>query len=154
MRIGTHNGGASFNLRQNNFEGDGMDYSKIRDTSDDTFPKVTLRDMVAPLFRHRRLVLATFGAVLVCVILFAWLWDARYYAAKMQVLVEQDRSDPSITTAQSAAMTNSKALTADQISSEVALLQGPSMMRAVVAACGLGSDWSPLDVFLPSDPDR
>jgi len=131
-----------------------MDYSKIRNASDDTFPKVTLRDMVAPLFRHRRLVLATFGAVLVCVILFAWLWDARYYAAKMQVLVEQDRSDPSITTAQSAAMTNSKALTADQISSEVALLQGPSMMRAVVAACGLGSDWSPLDVFLPSDPDR
>jgi uncharacterized protein involved in exopolysaccharide biosynthesis len=129
-----------------------MNYSKTKRTNDEEFPQLTLRDMLAPMFRHKRLVMATFCAVSVCAILFAWLWASRYYVARMQVLVEQDRSDPAITTAQSAAMTNNKMLTTDQISSEVALLQGQDMLRTVAATCNLADDWSPLDVLLPSDP--
>ncbi|MGA2098460.1 MAG: Wzz/FepE/Etk N-terminal domain-containing protein [Candidatus Acidiferrum sp.] len=132
-----------------------MDYSKKKASLEDTFPQFTLRDILMPLFRHRRLVLVTFCAVFVCASLVAWIWAAQYYVAKMQIVVEQDRSDPAITTAQSAAMTNTKLLTTDQISSEVALLQGQDMFLSVAAKCGLVSDdWSPLDVFLPSDPAR
>jgi uncharacterized protein involved in exopolysaccharide biosynthesis len=46
--------------------------------------------MLAPLFRHRRVVIGTFGVVLVAAILLTWLWASQYYAAKMQVVVEQD----------------------------------------------------------------
>src|SRR5450432_1925200 len=83
----------------------------------------SLRDMLIPMFRHRRLVIATFSIIFTASILFAWLWASRYYAANMQVVVEQDRSDPAVTAGQSAAVVN-KPLTTDQISSEVALLQG------------------------------
>jgi uncharacterized protein involved in exopolysaccharide biosynthesis len=44
-------------------------------------------------------------------------------------------------------------ITTDQVSSEVALLQGADMMRVIVADCGLvtnKSSWS--DIFLPNDP--
>jgi uncharacterized protein involved in exopolysaccharide biosynthesis len=131
-----------------------MNHSKTKQSLDEAFPEVNLRDILTPLFRHKRLVLATFCALSLCSILFAWLWASRYYVSKMQVLVEQDRSDPSITTAQSAAMPNTKMLTTDQISSEVALLQGQDMLRSVAATCGLAHAWSPLDAFLPSDPER
>jgi uncharacterized protein involved in exopolysaccharide biosynthesis len=125
-----------------------------RQIPDEAFPQLTLRDISAPLFRHRRLIVATFCVLFLCSILVAWLWASRYYVAKMQVVVEQDRSDPSITTAQSAAMTNTKLLTTDQINSEVALLQGDDMLRSVAATCGLGKDWSPSDMLLPTDPSR
>lgn len=110
-----------------------------------------MRDMVAPLFRHRRLVIAVFSGVFLFAILFAWLWAARYYVATMQVVVEQDRTDPAVTAAQSAAILNNKVVTTDQVSSEVALLQGQDMLRSVVAACGLADEWSLTDIFLFGD---
>ena len=54
----------------------------------------TLRDMLAPFFRHRRIVIVTFCAIFVAAILVAWIWAANYYVSTMQVAVEQDRSDP------------------------------------------------------------
>ncbi len=114
--------------------------------------KLTARDIVAPLFRHKRLVLLAFGGVLLGTILFSVLWAARYYEAKMQVLVELDRSDPAITPGQNAAVLNDKVITPDQISSEVALLSGRDILSSVAKTCGLGRDWAPGDVFLPRDP--
>src|SRR5271155_2123911 len=114
---------------------------------------MTLRDMLAPLFRHRRIVIASFCCVFIAATLVAWIWAARYYVAKMQVMVEQDRSDPAVTPGQSAAVV-SKAVTTDQLSSEIALLQGPDILRSVVVTCGLAADPSFSDVLLPSDPQR
>jgi polysaccharide biosynthesis protein PslE len=114
--------------------------------------ELTLRDLLTPLFRHRRLTVLVFSVTFLTAIVVAWGWAARYYVAKMQVLVEQDRSEPAITTGQTASPTT-KALSADQISSEVALLQGQDMLRSVAATCGLVSTKPGLlDVFLPSDP--
>jgi len=127
---------------------------KSKISFDDAIQAITLRDALTPLFRHKKLLIVTFCSVLVATTLFAWLWAAHYYVAKMQVVVEQDRSDPAITTAQSAAVTSNKVLTVDQISSEVALLQGQDMMRTVAATCGLSDGWSPLDIFLPSDASQ
>jgi polysaccharide biosynthesis transport protein len=123
-------------------------------TGEGTPDGMTLRDMLAPLFRHRRIVLVSFCCVFLAATVVAWAWAARYYVAKMQVVVEQDRSEPAITSVASAAVVN-KAVTTDQLSSEIALLQGPDILRAVVATCGLAADdGSFSDVFLPRDPQR
>ena len=118
-------------------------------------PEVMLRDVLAPLFRHRQIMILSFCCVFGAATVVAWAWAARYYKATMQVVVEQDRSDPAITTAQVANVTNNKVITLDQVTSEVALLQGEDMLRTVVSSCGLVQDrWSPMDIFLPSDKQQ
>jgi uncharacterized protein involved in exopolysaccharide biosynthesis len=122
---------------------------------DDAAPELTLRDSLAPLFRQRRVVIITFCTVFLAATVLAWAWANRYYVSTMQIVVEQDRAEPTITSAQIANVNNTKAVSADQVTSEVALLQGEDMLRTIVAQCGLvDSNWSPMDVFLPSDPQR
>ena len=132
-----------------------MTQSNRRDGSGPEMPEMTLRDILAPLFRHRRMVVISFFCVFGAAIVVAWAWAARYYVSNMQVVVEQDRSDPAITSAQVANVTNNKPITLDQVTSEVSLLQGDDMLRKVASTCGLADDkWSPFNVFLPSDPQR
>jgi uncharacterized protein involved in exopolysaccharide biosynthesis len=114
----------------------------------------TARDWVAIGFRHRRLVVMTFCGVMLGVVLFMWIWALRYHEATMQILVEQDRTDPAVSTAQTAAVVSDALVTTDQMNSEMALLQGTDMLRSVVVTCGLDKKWSPSDIFLPSDPTR
>lgn len=116
----------------------------------------TLRDILSPLFRHKRLVIGTFCGVFLFSVLIAWRWASHYYVAHMQVIVEQNRNDPAITTAQSSSVSSSKSVSTDQISSEVALLKGSDMYREIVVTCGLVSDvrWSPSDLFISPTPER
>lgn len=120
---------------------------------EDDSKELTLRDMTAPLFRQRKVVLTTFCTLVVAAILFAFLWAANYYVSTMQVVVEADRSDPAVTTAQNGTVTP-KTVTLDQVTSEMALLQGDDMFRTIARTCNLASSWSPSDIFLPSDPAR
>ncbi len=123
---------------------------------DDPLPVPTMRDVLSPLFRHRRLVIGTFCALFACSILFAWRWASHYYVAKMQVVVEPTRSDPAITSAQNTSVPSSKSISTDQISSEIALLRGQDMFREIVVTCNLVPDvrWSPSDIFLSPDPEH
>jgi uncharacterized protein involved in exopolysaccharide biosynthesis len=100
------------------------------------------------------LVFTTFGFVFLLSVLFVRFWVANYYATTIQIVVEQDRSDPAVTTGQNAAVQTGKEITTDQVSSEIALLQGQDMMRSVVTACALADKghWSLSDLFLPTDP--
>ena len=125
---------------------------KILQLQQEPMPNFTMRDLLAPVFRHRKQVLAAFCAVFVLSLLVAWLWASQYYVSRMQVVVQEARTDPAISAGQSAAITSYKPVTTDQVSSEVALLQGQDMMRQVTDACGLGEKPSVMDVFLPSDP--
>jgi uncharacterized protein involved in exopolysaccharide biosynthesis len=117
-------------------------------------PAISLRELVAPLFRNRRAVVGTFAVVCVLAILVSWLWAADYYVATMQVVVEQTRTDPTVTAGQTGTVVNNRAVTLDQVTSEIALLQGEDMLKSVAASCGLDKSWSPSDIFLPSDPAR
>src|SRR5215469_9253581 len=121
---------------------------------EEQLPDFTLRDILFPIFRHKQLVMTTFGFIFLLSILFTWLIVANYYATKIQIVVEQDRSDPAVTTGQNAAVQTGKESTTDQVTSEIALLQGQDMMRSVVTKCGLAEKghWSPSDLFLPQDP--
>jgi len=115
--------------------------------------EATLRDILMPVFRRRRLVILTFGAVFLGALLVAVFWAANYYEASMQILVQEHRADPSITPSPNSAVGPSGIITPDQISSEVALLQGTDMLRTVADTCGLAKPrWHLLSFLAPSDP--
>jgi uncharacterized protein involved in exopolysaccharide biosynthesis len=127
-----------------------------KNSFDEALPVPTMRDLLLPLFRRRRVVIGTFCAMLALTVLFAWRWASHYYVAKMQVVVEPTRSDPAVTSAQNTIVPSSKSISTDQISSEIALLKGQDMFRSIVVTCGLVNDvsWSPSDIFLSPDPER
>lgn len=114
----------------------------------------TMRDLAMPLFRHKGLVILTFLGVLALSAYVAWDIASRYYVSEMQIVLNQTRTDPAITAAQNAAVMSNKIITPDQISSEVALLKGQDMLRAVAEECGLAEKWSTSELLLPKDPAR
>jgi uncharacterized protein involved in exopolysaccharide biosynthesis len=114
----------------------------------------TLRDWAAVGFRRRRLIATSFCGLLVGTILFSVFWAARYYESEMQIFVAQDRTDPQVSSAPSAAVQSNQAVTPDVMNSEMALLQAPDILRQVVANCGLDKKASLTDFLLPSDPTR
>jgi uncharacterized protein involved in exopolysaccharide biosynthesis len=107
--------------------------------------------MLAPLFRHRRMVIISFGSVFLLATVIAWAWAARYYVADMQVVVEQDRSDPTISAGADSTIAT-KPITIDQVSSEMVLLRGDDMMRAIANSCELADPSRSWSLFGPSDP--
>jgi uncharacterized protein involved in exopolysaccharide biosynthesis len=132
-----------------------MENKEFRNRPEESTRFTTLRDWLAVGFRRRRLILTSFAGLLLGTILFTVVWAARYYESSMQILVIQDRIDPSVTPAASAITQNSnQLLSPDQINSEVALLQGPDTLRQVAHACGLAKKSSVTDFLLPSDPQK
>jgi uncharacterized protein involved in exopolysaccharide biosynthesis len=115
--------------------------------------QLTMRDMLAPLFRKKRVVLATFIALFAVAIFVAWR-GANYYLSTMQVVVERERSESTVTPQQVSMQATSKVITTDDVASEVALLQGQDMLREVVQTCQLAeihaSFW---DRFDSRDPE-
>ena len=97
----------------------------------------TLRDVLAPLFRHRRLMLLSFFGVFLGGILAALL-STNQYQAHMQILVKRERVDPVVTSG-SSPQTIQAALpvTEEEINSEVELLQSGDLLQKVVLATGL-----------------
>ena len=123
-------------------------------SSEDNASNASLRDMLAPLFRRRFITIVTFSSVLILFTLLAWVWAARYYSSSFQVLVEQERTDPPVSTGQSASV-NNRAVTTDQVASEVALLLGNDMLRGVVKTCGLADEPSRFEsIFPPKDLEK
>lgn len=115
--------------------------------------RLTVRDMLAPLFRKKQVVLTTFFAIFAGAILMAWR-GASYYQSSMQVVVERERSEPTVTPQQVSMQATSKVITTDDVASEAALLQGQDMLREVVQTCKLtatqASFW---DRFDSRDPE-
>lgn len=115
--------------------------------------QLTLRDMAGPLFRNWRTVVAVFCVIFAISIVVAWGWANRYYMATMQVVVSRERSDPTVTGQQNGALLNKTEITADEVVSEVALLQGQDMLQEVAGLCKLTRQPSSLlDFWRTSDP--
>ena len=98
---------------------------------------LTLRDMLGPLFCNWRVVLVVFGAFCLAAIVVAFGWAKHYYVATMQIVVAHERSDPTVTSQQNAAADNPTAVTADEVASEVALLQGRDILMEAARSCDL-----------------
>src|SRR5277367_875514 len=99
---------------------------------------LTMRDVVMPVFRQRRLVALTFleiflGAVLCAVLL------PRKYEAEMKILVNRERVDAVVTpdpdNANGPGMV--PAVSEEDLNSEVELIKSRDLLERVVLACGL-----------------
>jgi uncharacterized protein involved in exopolysaccharide biosynthesis len=97
----------------------------------------TLRDVLAPLFRHRRLVILSFFGLFLGGILAALLL-ANQYQAHMQILVKRERVDPVVTSEASPQMLQAAPpVSEEEINSEVELLKSDDLLQKVVLATRL-----------------
>src|SRR5215831_18059630 len=127
-----------------------MERTTVRKTVGYEIPRLTLRDMLRPLFRHGFAVALTFSTIFLASIVVAYGWANHYWVATMQIIVGQERLEPAVTPQPTAAVQETnKAVTVDDVDSEVALLQGRDMLREVTITCqllGNGSSlWDRLD---------
>lgn len=98
----------------------------------------TLRDLLAPLFRHQRLLAVVFIAVLLGSGVAALLFSGQY-ESHMQILVNRERLDPVVSTeATETRLTSAPPpVTEEEINSEVEILQSRDLLEKVVVANGL-----------------
>ena len=93
----------------------------------------TLRDLLAPLFRRKRAFAYTFGGVMLGTVLAAFILNSTHKAT-MEILVNDQRSDPTVT-AQSTQGQGAPAPVGDSIiGSEIELLKSPDLLHGVVIA--------------------
>src|SRR5215472_1849270 len=123
-----------------------MQNTNLRKPAGYDIPRLTVRDMLRPLFRHRLVVTFTFSTVFLISILVAFVWGKHYWVATMQVVVGRERLEPAVTPQPTAAVQEAaNVVTTDDVDSEVALLQGRDMLREVAETCklaGTGSSFS------------
>ena len=101
----------------------------------------TMRDLLAVLFRQRRLALFSFMATFLAVLGYGML--APSYQAHMNVLVRRGRVDPLVTPAPTPSpMFQRDEITDEELNSQVELLRDDEILRTVVQATALaGSPW-------------
>jgi uncharacterized protein involved in exopolysaccharide biosynthesis len=114
-----------------------MSETTFLSTRSDRTPEVSLRDVLSPLFRRRRLFMLSLCGILLGTILAAVLLQSQY-EAQMEILVKRERVDPVVTTEATTQMTQvAPAVTEEEINSEVELLKSRDLLEKVVFANGL-----------------
>jgi succinoglycan biosynthesis transport protein ExoP len=98
-------------------------------------PLPTLREIVAVVFRQRRVVLGTFVGVMVLVLLSGF-WALKY-EAHMKFLVLRQRTDAVVTASANAPAQDSGAITEEDLNSEVELIRSDDLLRKVVLSTNL-----------------
>jgi uncharacterized protein involved in exopolysaccharide biosynthesis len=99
--------------------------------------EITLRDIVAPWFRHKRLLAISFCIVALASIVAA-VMISDTYEAHMQVLVNRERVDPAVTSeATSQIVVRESQVTEEEINSEAELLKSQDVLEKVVLENGL-----------------
>jgi uncharacterized protein involved in exopolysaccharide biosynthesis len=97
----------------------------------------TLRDFLALIFRHRRLVTRVFLGILAGTVLAALL-RAPSYESEMKILVKHERVDPLVSAQPTAPAQPSRGLlTEEELNSEVELMQSLDLLEKVVVSTGL-----------------
>ncbi len=118
-------------------------------------PDISLRDLAAPLFRRKRVLIATFLLGLTAVMLAAILMPPEF-TSRMSILVNRERLDPLVTTESTTQMiTTSTPVSEEEINSEAELLKSRDVLEQVVLANGLQKQhgFSFLDLFRPRQDD-
>jgi uncharacterized protein involved in exopolysaccharide biosynthesis len=98
--------------------------------------RVSLRDVIAPLFRHRRLVLWSFLAIFIGSIVAALLLP-KQYQAEMKILVKRERVDPAVSSNKATVFEAHSEVTEEQVQSEVELVRSRDLLENVAKACGI-----------------
>jgi uncharacterized protein involved in exopolysaccharide biosynthesis len=95
----------------------------------------SLRDLISPLFRQKKILITVFLATLGLVILLGILIPPPY-KSEMSLLVNRERQDPLVST-QATAPAVVQEVSLEEITSEAALLQSQDLLEKVVIATGL-----------------
>jgi len=98
--------------------------------------RVSLRDVIAPLFRHRRLVRWSFLAIFLGSIVAALLLP-KQYQAEMKILVKRERVDPAVSSNKATVFETHSEVTEEQVQSEVELMRSRDLLENVVKVCGI-----------------
>ena len=101
-------------------------------------PSPTLRDLLAVVFRQRRLALFSFVTVFFAIVVYGLI--APPYQSEMKVLVRRGRVDPVVTSTPSQAEFEREGVTEEEMNSEVELLHDDEILRTVVRRAGLISE--------------
>jgi uncharacterized protein involved in exopolysaccharide biosynthesis len=100
-------------------------------------PNISLRDLAAPLFRRKWVLVTTFLSVFAAVGLAGVLVSPQY-TSRMSVLVNRERIDPVVTTgATTQLVTDGNPVSEEEINSESELLKSRDVLEKVVLANGL-----------------
>src|ERR1700733_6275054 len=97
---------------------------------------VTLRHLLAVVFRHYKVMAISFAGLLLGTTLVALLRPSQYQA-QMKILVKRERIDPVVTPQASTTLPVAAAVTEEDLNSEVELLRSRDLLEKVVLACGL-----------------
>ena len=97
---------------------------------------LTLRDIVAPVFRHRHLVVLSFFGILLGAVLGAFLLP-KQYEAQIKILVNRERVDPVVSSDRNVLPSIAPNVSEEELNSEVELLKSRDLLERVVLACGL-----------------
>lgn len=113
---------------------------------------ISPREVIAPLFRRKKLLFTVFLATFAALVLLAFLLPASY-KSQMSILVNRERQDPLVSTENTTQMPQgAQEVTLEEITSEAALLQSQDLLEKVVLATGLAephgfSVWNLLHPF-------
>jgi polysaccharide biosynthesis protein PslE len=109
-----------------------------RPSAREEFVDISLHDVVAPLFRRKRVFITTFLVVFAAAILAALLTPPQF-TSQMSILVNRERLDPLVTTEVTTQMPldGDRAITPEEINSEAELLRSRDVLEKVVLANGL-----------------
>jgi uncharacterized protein involved in exopolysaccharide biosynthesis len=100
------------------------------------------RELAATMCRRPRLMVASFGFVLLTTLLFAW-FSARY-ESHFKVLLRRGRFDPMVSSQPTSAMDFTRPdITEEELNSEVELLRDEDLLKQVVQVAGLVSENTP-----------
>src|SRR5260370_25377492 len=98
-----------------------------------------MRDsIIAPMFRHRRLVVVYFAGIFLGSGLATFLLP-RQYEAEMKILIRRERVDPVVTADKTALVESHPEVSEEQLQSEVELLKSRDLLEQVVRTCRLDS---------------
>jgi uncharacterized protein involved in exopolysaccharide biosynthesis len=114
-----------------------MNGTNTRSSASEDSINFSLRDLLAPLFRRKRVLIATFLVAFTIVILAGILMPPQF-TSHMAVLVNRERLDPLVSTEAMPQMLNvSSPLSEEEINSEAELLKSSDVLEKVVLANGL-----------------
>ena len=96
----------------------------------------TLRDLVAVLFRHNRLMAIAALGILSGAVVLAVLQPS-HYRSQMKILIKRERLDPVVSPQSSTTSQVSATVTEEELNSEVDLLTSNDVLEKVVTGCDL-----------------
>ncbi len=111
----------------------------------------SLRDLAVICFRHHRLMVLSFLAIFLGVVLATWIKPTQY-EAHLKILVRQERADPVVSPESNSKISISNSVSEEDLNSEVELLKSRDLLEKVVLLCNLHTrkrdSW--LDKLLPA----